>query len=369
MVDKIECLNEKYSTTRLCYKLLDDKYLDENGKIKEEYKFKLNFPEFGIVDSKISAKEGEKFDTYLFLPEGEGRKGEGGLRTRGYFKFSYSYDENLGFRIEGLDIPIKIAQPSTLNSQSYPLITIITVVYNGEKHLEETIQSVINQTYPNVEYIIIDGGSTDGTLDIIKKYEDKIDYWVSEKDKGIYDAMNKGIDLASGEWINFMNAGDKFYDEKVLEKVFLNNDFSKDVGVIYGNHKVIYTNKNSLLKYIKAPNKLNKNNLIYKWSLLSHQAIFYKTSLHKKLKFNLCNSIGADFEVTYKILNNYKSLYKDIIIDIESAGGISDIKRIDSIINWWNCVEKKNSQNLFFIYLVLKEMIKSYIKNIIGYNK
>ncbi len=84
---------------------------------------------------------------------------------------------------------------------SLPLITVITVVYNGEKYLEETIQSVINQTYPNVEYIIIDGGSTDETIDIIKKYEDKIDLWISEKDEGIYDAMNKGIYLATGQWV------------------------------------------------------------------------------------------------------------------------------------------------------------------------
>ena len=102
----IKILNNNYSTTKLCYKLLEDSYLDENGKIKEEFKVKLNFPEVGIVDSKISAKENEKFDIYLFLPEGEGRKGEGGLRTRGYFKFSYSYDKDLGLRIEGLDIPI-----------------------------------------------------------------------------------------------------------------------------------------------------------------------------------------------------------------------------------------------------------------------
>lgn len=76
-------------------------------------------------------------------------------------------------------------------------------MYNGESTLEQTIQSVVNQTYDNVEYIIIDGVSTDGTLDIIKKYEDKIDYWQSEPDKGIYDAMNKGIELAFGDWINF----------------------------------------------------------------------------------------------------------------------------------------------------------------------
>ena len=140
---KTICLDENFSTTQL---LTQEKpILEQNAE--------------------------DKFETILFLPESENRKGEGGLRTKGYFK--KSYDDK-------------------------PLISIITVVFNGERYLEQTIQSVIDQTYDNVEYIIIDGGSTDGTLDIIKKYEDKIDYWVSEKDNGIYDAMNKGIKVCYG---------------------------------------------------------------------------------------------------------------------------------------------------------------------------
>src|ERR1700742_4639960 len=91
-----------------------------------------------------------------------------------------------------------------------PLVSVVTVVYNGAKHLEQTINSVLNQSHKNVEYIIIDGGSTDGTLDIIKRYEDKIDYWQSERDGGIYFAMNKGVSLAKGELIGILNADD-FY--------------------------------------------------------------------------------------------------------------------------------------------------------------
>ncbi|WP_236579112.1 glycosyltransferase family 2 protein [Hydrogenimonas urashimensis] len=97
-----------------------------------------------------------------------------------------------------------------------PLVSIITVVYNGEKYLEQTIQSVIKQTYENIEYIIVDGGSTDGTLDIIKKYEKNISKWVSEPDEGLYDAMNKGIRMANGELIGMINSDD-WYETDAVE--------------------------------------------------------------------------------------------------------------------------------------------------------
>ena len=113
------------------------------------------------------------------------------------------------------------------------LISIVTVSYNAVLTIEQTILSVINQTYPNVEYIIIDGGSTDGTVDIIKKYEDKIAYWVSEPDKGIYDAMNKGVVVATGEWINFMNAGDIFTDGDVIDKLFSDSPQTHLIFLVY----------------------------------------------------------------------------------------------------------------------------------------
>lgn len=104
-------------------------------------------------------------------------------------------------------------------TQTIPLITIVTVCYNAATLIEKTILSVLGQDYPNLEYLIIDGASTDGTLNIVKKYADKVTL-VSEPDKGIYDAMNKGLKLAHGTWVNFMNAGDLFADNHVLTAVF-----------------------------------------------------------------------------------------------------------------------------------------------------
>ena len=229
-----DIITESFSTTKLLNRPFDNCVkFDNKGKIIEEYKFKINDSALNIQNSKFVGNPEDKFDTMLFLPKNEGRKGEGGLRTKGYFKHSYKYVKNNckdkdnaqpeskietggWYIIDSNDKPLKLAPGeiqqkindyiSTMkhnldnsiktatpeNIVYLPLISIITVVFNGAKHLEETILSILNQSYPNIEYIIIDGGSTDGTLDIIKKYENYIDYWISEPDNGIYDAMNRG---------------------------------------------------------------------------------------------------------------------------------------------------------------------------------
>ena len=116
-------------------------------------------------------------------------------------------------------MPVSSVSTSTsTNSYSSPLVSIITVVFNGERFIEKTINSVISQTYKNIEYIIIDGGSTDKTLDIIRQYEDRIDYWISEPDNGIYNAMNKGIKLSRGKLIGLINSDD-WYMENAVETV------------------------------------------------------------------------------------------------------------------------------------------------------
>lgn len=294
--------------TKLCYKLIEGDYLDKNGKVKDDLKFKISIPELGIINSKIPAKEDEKFDTYLFLPEGEGRKGEGGLRTKGYFKFNYirNKEDNKwwisDFRGNPLiPAPEEIQQQinsymaenkdlNVLNIEQLPLITVITVVLNGEKYLEETIQSVINQTYPNVEYIIIDGGSTDGTLDIIKKYENYIDYWVSEKDRGIYEAMNKGIIVSNGTWLGFLGSDD-FYELDAMRSFYLFL-LNENCDVLYGNTNVLFNN-DIVYRRVSSDNI----NDILKEFIFFHPDSISKKIIYKKIGlYNTNFKLAADYE-------------------------------------------------------------------------
>lgn len=197
------------------------------------------------------------------------------------------------------------------------LITIVTVVYNAEQLIEETMQSVINQTvFDEVEYVIVDGSSTDKTLEIIHKYKDKIDILVSEPDEGIYEAMNKAIDLANCEWINFMNAGDTFQNKKTLENVTKKIDSSSDV--IYGDRYYIKDNKRRL--------QLAKSiDTIFERMPFGHQSAFIRNVLLKKYKFNETYKFAADYDLFVKLyLNGHKFLYIELPICNFISGGKSE---------------------------------------------
>ncbi len=204
-----------------------------------------------------------------------------------------------------------------------PLITVVTVVLNAKDHIENTIQSVVNQTYPYIEYIVLDGGSTDGTLDIIRQYQDKITLWKSEPDKGIFDAMNKGIELANGEWVNFMNAGDFFYSNDVLERIFADKQIDADV--IYGGTLVNFNiGKYTCSKKVFA-SEINKN--IWQ-SPICHQSCFFKVNLMKQNNFNIIDPIlGAladlDLFLKFYYQKNIKFYKEDIIIANYLGGGFS----------------------------------------------
>lgn len=171
-------------------------------------------------------------------------------------------------------------------------ITVITVCFNACATIEKTIQSVINQTYDNLEYIIVDGGSADGTIDVIKKYRSKIAKFVSEPDRGIYDAMNKGSRLATGDWVLFMNSGDEFAHGTVVENIV--GQIEKDADVVYGDNFMIYDSKTI---YHKARFFSDHDiNLPF-----NHQSAFVRTELAKQHPFDLNYKIAGDYHFFYNL--------------------------------------------------------------------
>lgn len=194
-----------------------------------------------------------------------------------------------------------------------PLITVVTVVYNGVEDLEKTIQSVLNQTYPNIEYIIIDGGSTDGTIDIIKKYQGRLAYWVSEPDEGIYYAMNKGIQKATGEWIHFRNCGDYFFDIDAVEKMF-SNPVANEVMLLHGDCRVI--NKDGYVDM--QPPILYRS---YKKGIpVFHPSTFVRRSFHVMHPFNTLYRSSSDYEFVYMALKQAVNIeYRPHIISIYNS--------------------------------------------------
>lgn len=196
-----------------------------------------------------------KLESRLYISSDYKRNCAGGLRTKGHFKSSF---------------PDK------------PLISIITVVLNGEKHLEETIKSVINQTYENVEYIIMDGGSTDSSLEIIQKYENQIDYWVSENDNGIYDAMNKATTLINGDWCCFVGSDDYLLDCFYTVKKYLQNKQC----VYYGD--VVLSSSGKIYGGVFNSYKLMTKNI-------PHQAILYPRAVFEKYCYSALYPYLADY--------------------------------------------------------------------------
>jgi glycosyltransferase involved in cell wall biosynthesis len=157
-----------------------------------------------------------------------------------------------------------------------PKLSVITVVYNNVRDIERTMLSVLNQPYPNIEYIIIDGLSTDGTLKVVKRYENRIARLISEKDNGIYDAMNKGLAAATGDYVLFMNSGDEIYEPDTVAKVFSTMD---DADIYYGETEMIDDDGRSLgRRRHKAPEDFTWRSFKYGMNV-SHQAIYIRRSL------------------------------------------------------------------------------------------
>jgi len=199
-------------------------------------------------------------------------------------------------------------------------ISIITVVLNRKNQLEKTINSIISQTFKNYEIVIIDGGSTDGTLDVIKKYSDVISYWNSEKDNGIYDAMNKGLKVATADYIWFLNAGDEIYSINTIQKL---TELNMMPDIFYGDVQYIDTEGNNLgtRKLKKPPESFNWKNLL-KGMVVSHQSFIIKRD--KAEFYNLNYKYCADIDWMINSMKNCKEIYNTkIILSKFLTGGYS----------------------------------------------
>lgn len=243
-------------------------------------------------------------------------------------------------------------------------VSIITIVYNGVDEITKTMSSVFSQSYRNIEYIVIDGGSTDGTVDVVKKYEDKLAYWHSKKDEGIYDAMNIGNNIATGDYIFFLNSGDFFSENNIIQRVMTNINHNH-YSLLTGRTKIYY--KDEDLGIVSPPLhvKLNEGSASF-----SHQATFIHKSIYKTLSYNTTYSISADKEYWYRVkkTENFSVLFCDLNIASFGLGGVSNNhknvlnRRLEDLYIEYQC-DGINSSKLY------RMLIKTLITYIITINE
>lgn len=247
-------------------------------------------------------------------------------------------------------------------------ISIVTVVYNRPDDLNRTILSCISQIYKNKEYVIIDGGSPQETIDVIKEHEKDIDVWISEPDNGIFNAMNKSLEYISGDYVIFMNAGDVFCSADTLERVFLNKEYNEKI--IYGD-SILHNNSGYLYRKNASiyETKATLRDYIYKGQGICHQAMFTKVDVLKKIKFNEKYKLGADYDTTAQILKHFPNSYHNLRIPIcvfdDVSGGASH-RQLRTVIN--ERIEMfGGKKDLFYhVFLVRNEWF-SYVKKIAAF--
>ena len=233
-------------------------------------------------------------------------------------------------------------------------ISVVTVCFNEEKNIGRTIDSVLNQTSADFEYIICDGKSTDSSVKIAESYKDAfaakgVDYIInSEKDKGIYDGMNKGIDIARGEYIYFLNAGDWFYSDDVIDKVINHINSNEFHDVIFGN---VATVERNIVQIVEGKEDLYNN------MTMCHQAVFVLTSHMKERKYNLDYKIMADYNFLLGLKVDGKNfLHIDETIAYFSVGGVSTVR------------PKRNLEDFFKIHESINHEITQKARRRLYYN-
>ncbi|SFE46486.1 glycosyltransferase family 2 protein [Spirosoma endophyticum] len=204
-------------------------------------------------------------------------------------------------------------------------VSIITVVYNGAEFVRNCIESIINQTYPDIEYIIVDGKSTDGTVDIVQSYGKKVSRFISEPDKGLYDAMNKGIRLATGDVIGLLNADDFYRHNRVIENMVAT--FQRTgADAVYGDMLYVDRDDTKKLKRYWRSGWYSENAFLWGW-MPGHLSFFAKRSLYEQYGlFRLDMKSAADYELMLRFIhkNKVKLAYMDEVTIVMRAGGISN---------------------------------------------
>jgi putative colanic acid biosynthesis glycosyltransferase len=203
-----------------------------------------------------------------------------------------------------------------------PVVTVVTVVFNCAELIEATLLSVIRQRYAGIEYVVVDGGSTDGTREIIQKYDQHIDRWISEKDAGIYNAMNKGITLSTGDWIVFMNAGDRFHSNETVENVV--SALDSRYAVVAGGVRYVYDAHHSRVKLVKL-----KFSGFY-MSVPHHQASFINNPLMKHYRYDESFRIRGDLDFITRLHadGHQFRMLDEVICDVDTNGISSGLSKV-----------------------------------------
>lgn len=211
-------------------------------------------------------------------------------------------------------------------------ISIITVAYNSAKTIKDTIESILSQDYDNIEYIIIDGNSNDGTIDIVKQYSDKINYFVSEEDKGIYDGMNKGIEAATGDIIGILNSDDFYPNSYVISNV-VKTFLKRKCDAVYGD--LVYVKENDITKVTRywQAGDYSTSKIKNGW-MLPHPTFFVKKEIYKKYgNYNANLESASDYEMILKLLykQNISAFYIPMILVKMRTGGKSNSSLMNRI--------------------------------------
>jgi glycosyltransferase involved in cell wall biosynthesis len=231
-----------------------------------------------------------------------------------------------------------------------PLISIITVALNVKDTIESTLLSIKKQSFTDYEIIVLDGGSVDGSLEILKQHQNSLLCWISEPDKGIYDAMNKGIKMANGNWIIFMNSGDVFFDKNALEKIvkYLDGD------VVYGDH-AIYNHNPDKYECVSVKKRSDKHNIPF-----CHQSVFVRRELLQKFPFDLKYQIASDYDQYLRIKKSgAKIKHIPVIVTMFLDGGVSSKSRLVIIREYFGITKKYWPIYASFVYLA--RLIKYFL--------